>query len=93
MDRQVGGLKVDGIGIAYRGLLIRHLVMPGGLDDTKEILQFIKDELSPDCLVNLMDQYRPHYHAYRYDEMACWLTMHDFSEAFEYARYLGLRLA
>ncbi len=43
MDRQVGGLKVDDMGVACRGLLIRHLVMPGGLEDTREILKFIKD--------------------------------------------------
>ena len=92
MDRQVGGLKVDDMGVACRGLLIRHLVMPGGLEDTSEILKFIKEELAPDCLVNLMDQYRPHYHAYKYKEIARRLTMQEYREALVYAKKLGLRL-
>ena len=57
MDHQVGGLKVNKDGIAYQGLIIRHLMMPGGLEDSKEILKYIKQELSPDCAVNLMYQY------------------------------------
>jgi len=69
MHRQVGGLKTDQQGIAYRGLIIRHLMMPSGLEDTKGILRFIKAELSPDCLVNLMDQYRPAHQAFKYEEL------------------------
>jgi putative pyruvate formate lyase activating enzyme len=93
MDRQVGGLKLDDMGIAYRGLLIRHLVMPGGLEDTKEILEFIKNELSPDCLVNLMDQYRPYHQAYKYKEIARPLKHQEYREMWFYAKRLGLRLA
>lgn len=93
MDRQVGGLKTDEKGLAYRGLLIRHLVMPGGLEDTKNILRFIKDELSPDCLVNLMDQYYPAHNAYEYDEIAKPLSPRDYREAYNFAMSLGLRLA
>ncbi|HHU69584.1 MAG TPA: radical SAM protein [Thermoanaerobacterales bacterium] len=93
MDRQVGGLKTDKRGIAYRGLIIRHLVMPGGLNDTKEILKFIKDELSEDCLVNLMDQYSPAFKAFEYKEISMPLSYFEFEKAKNFAKKLGLRLA
>lgn len=93
MDRQVGGLKTDEHGIAYRGLIIRHLVMPGGLEDTREILRFIKEKLSPDCLVNLMDQYYPAHRAYEYEEIARRPSPGEFRQALAYARELGLNLA
>lgn len=92
MDRQVGGLKIDGRGIAYRGLLIRHLVLPGGLEDTKKVLRFIKEELSPDCLVNLMDQYYPAHQAHRYEELSRRLSRREYEAARAYAEELGLRL-
>ncbi|MFZ5753815.1 MAG: 4Fe-4S cluster-binding domain-containing protein [Bacillota bacterium] len=93
MDRQVGGLKLDDRGIAYQGLLIRHLMMPGGLEDTKKVLEFIKEELSPECLVNLMEQYYPEHQAFQYEEIARPLTREEFREAYLYAHKLGLRLA
>jgi len=93
MHRQVGGLKTDQQGIAYRGLIIRHLMMPSGLEDTKGILRFIKAELSPDCLVNLMDQYRPAHQAFKYEELSRRLSSREFREAVTLAETLGLRLA
>lgn len=92
MDKQVGGLKTDHRNIAYRGLLIRHLMLPGGLEDTKEVLDFIKDELSSDVLVNLMDQYTPCYKAFEYKEIAKRLDSSEYEQAYEYAKQLGLRL-
>jgi putative pyruvate formate lyase activating enzyme len=59
MHRQVGPLVFDGDGLARRGVLIRQLVMPGCLEDTREILEWISTHLSRDSYVNLMDQYRP----------------------------------
>jgi putative pyruvate formate lyase activating enzyme len=59
MHRQVGDLQIDEQGIARRGLLIRHLVLPGGLAGTREIMKFIAQNLSRDCYVNIMSQYRP----------------------------------
>jgi putative pyruvate formate lyase activating enzyme len=59
MHRQVGNLQVDEQGIAQRGLLIRHLVLPDGLAGTREIMKFIAQNLSPDSYVNVMSQYRP----------------------------------
>lgn len=63
MHRQVGVLAVDGRGVATRGLLIRHLVLPAGLADSEPILRFIAEELSPDSYLNIMAQYRPCYRA------------------------------
>jgi putative pyruvate formate lyase activating enzyme len=59
MHAQVGPLVVDEDGLARRGLLIRHLVMPGALEETRAILEWIASKLGPDTYVNLMDQYRP----------------------------------
>lgn len=92
MDRQVGGLKLDGEGVAKRGLLIRHLVLPGGLEETKGVLDFIKEELSPDTLVNLMAQYYPSYKAFDYPELSRRVTREEYTEAVAYARSLGLKL-
>ncbi|CCQ95887.1 Radical SAM domain protein [[Clostridium] ultunense Esp] len=92
MDRQVEGLKVDKRGIAYRGLLIRHLMLPGGLEDTKKVLEFIKKELSHDCLVNLMSQYYPTHKAFEYDEINRRLGFKEYQQAYAFAQKLGLRL-
>ncbi len=59
MHRQVGDLKIDAEGLAQRGLIIRHLVLPEGMAGTREIMSFIVEKLSDDSYVNLMDQYRP----------------------------------
>ncbi|MDA8227914.1 MAG: 4Fe-4S cluster-binding domain-containing protein [Desulfitobacterium hafniense] len=92
MDCQVGGLKINEQGIAYQGLLIRHLMMPGGIEDTKEILNFIKEELSPNCLVNLMDQYYPAHKANEFQEISRRLSSREYKEALNWAKELGLRL-
>jgi len=63
MHEQVGELKVDEEGLALRGVLVRHLVMPGLLDDTREIMRWIATALSCDTFVNVMDQYYPAYKA------------------------------
>jgi putative pyruvate formate lyase activating enzyme len=59
MHRQVGDLVLDADGLAVRGLLVRHLVMPGDVAGTREILRFLARDISPDTYVNLMDQYHP----------------------------------
>jgi putative pyruvate formate lyase activating enzyme len=63
MHRQVGDLVMDARGIAKWGLLVRHLVLPGGLAGSREIFRFLADEVSPDTYVNSMDQYRPEWNA------------------------------
>lgn len=92
MDKQVGGLKTDHRNIAYKGLLIRHLILPGGLEDTKKILEFIKEELSPDVMVNLMDQYYPSYKAFEYKQISKKLDFMEYKQAYSYGEKLGLRL-
>jgi putative pyruvate formate lyase activating enzyme len=59
MHRQVGALKMDERGLARRGVLVRHLVMPGGIAGTDEIMRFLAEEVSPDTYLNIMEQYSP----------------------------------
>ncbi len=98
MHRQVGDLVEDANGLAKRGLLLRHLVMPGELDETRAILEWIATELGPDTYVNLMDQYYPagavsadERGAARYPELTRRLTSAEFRTAKAIARDLGLR--
>jgi putative pyruvate formate lyase activating enzyme len=93
MHRQVGQLLVDGDGLARRGLILRHLVMPGALDETRAILQWIAEELGRDTYVNLMDQYYPagKVGAEHYSEIDRRITSREFGEARAAARELGLR--
>ncbi len=93
MDRQVGALEQNELGLARRGLLIRHLMLPGGLDDTKDILKFIKENLSAGCLVNLMSQYYPSHQSFLYPEIDKRLARDDYREAYKFAQGLGLNLA
>ncbi len=94
MHRQVGDLVLDANGIAQRGILLRHLVMPGQLDESRAILEWIAGELSPNTFVNLMDQYRPagKVSRTRYAEINRCLTSAEYREALEIAEGLGLRL-
>ena len=90
MHRQVGDLTMDGRGIARRGLLIRHLVMPNDAADSGEIMRFIAGEISINSYVNIMDQYRPCYQAYRFEEIDRRITVKEFTEAIDAARAAGL---
>jgi putative pyruvate formate lyase activating enzyme len=91
MHRQVGELQLDDRGIAQRGLLVRHLVMPGMTRDSEAILRFIVEELSPHTYVNIMDQYRPCFQAWRSPEIARRTTREEHRAVVEMARQLGLR--
>ncbi len=90
MHRQVGDLVVDERGIAQRGLIVRHLVMPGMADDSAQILHFIMDEISSQTYVNIMDQYRPCFEAGRWPEIARRTTHEEHRSVVEIARRLGL---
>jgi putative pyruvate formate lyase activating enzyme len=90
MHRQVGDLVLDEGGIALRGLMVRHLVMPGMMQDSDLILRFIADELSPRTYVNIMDQYRPCFQAGRSPEIARRTTSAEHHTVVEMARRLGL---
>jgi len=90
MQRQVGDLKVDVMGVAYRGLLIRHLVLPNSLSGGEKILEFITEEVSKDCYVNIMAQYRPCGKASEYEELSRRPTHGEYLRVVEFARKLGL---
>lgn len=95
MHRQVGSLVFDSSGRATRGVLIRHLVMPGSLEDTKEILTWIARELGPGSYVNVMDQYRPAGKVLdrgRFPELECRVVPGEHEEAVRIALGLGLRV-
>jgi putative pyruvate formate lyase activating enzyme len=91
MQRQVGVLQTEN-GVAARGLLVRHLVMPGCAEDSKRILRFIAEEVSPDTWVNVMPQYRPLYKAVEHPEIARPPTTEEFAEVRLYAQQLGMNL-
>jgi putative pyruvate formate lyase activating enzyme len=91
MHRQVGDLILDERGIAVRGILLRHLVMPDDVADTGEVMRFIATEISPDTYVNLMDQYHPAYKTHRYPEIDRLLTEDEYRKAWEAARREGIR--
>lgn len=94
MHDQVGPLTIDSSGLATRGVLIRHLVMPGGLDETRAVLEWIAQELGPDTYVNLMDQYHPagKVTGIRYPEINRRTTAAEFRAALQIALDLELRL-
>jgi len=94
MHRQVGDLALDSHGIAHRGVLLRHLVMPGQFEETQAILEWVATELGPKTYVNLMDQYRPtgKVAGDRFKEIGRPIATEEFAKAERLARDLGLRL-
>ena len=90
MHRQVGDLVIDQDGIARRGLLVRHLVLPNGLAGTGAAMRFLAEEVSPQTYVNLMDQYRPCYRAADHAELARRPTQGELDEAVRLARVSGI---
>jgi len=91
MQRQVGDLVLDEHDMARRGLILRHLVMPGLLDETEAILRFIATELGPGTYVNLMAQYYPAGRTGEFPEIDRHLHRDEFERALELADDLGLR--
>jgi putative pyruvate formate lyase activating enzyme len=90
MHRQVGDLELDDDGIAVKGLLVRHLVMPNGIAGTPEVMEFLAQEISPNTYVNVMDQYRPCGTADRDELVNRRLTAQEYREAVAAARAAGL---
>ncbi len=92
MHRQVGDLDFDESGLARRGVLVRHLVMPDAREDTRAIMRFLAEEISPDTYVNIMDQYRPEGRVgpQKYSEINRRITSRELEEAYEAARDAGL---
>jgi putative pyruvate formate lyase activating enzyme len=93
MHEQVGELRVDENGLALRGVIVRHLVMPGLLEDTGEIVRWLAGELSPDTYVNVMDQYYPAWKAKteaKFSNINREIRQTEFEQALAYARDAGL---
>lgn len=90
MHRQVGELKVDENGIAWRGLMIRHLVLPNNLAGTEAFVRFVAGRLTRSTYVNLMAQYRPEHHAGKYPELSRRITSSEYRQAAAWARDAGL---
>lgn len=90
MHRQVGDLKTDAAGIAMSGLIIRHLVLPGGLAGTREIMRFIAKNLSLDSYVNVMAQYRPCGKAAEIKGLNSNLLPQDYHDAVQAAKMEGI---
>ena len=87
---QVGDLQMDENGIAERGLLIRHLVMPGNLAGTEDLMKFIAEDISRDSYVNVMQQYRPEHKSRDYPEISRRITYDEYLGAVKTARRFGL---
>ncbi len=92
MHRQVGDLVTDEKGVAQRGILLRHLVLPGGLAGTPEIMRFLAEEISRDTYVNIMGQYRPEYKVREQgiEPLNRAVTPQEMTEAYKAARAAGL---
>lgn len=90
MYRQVGDLHIDDHGIATRGLLVRHLVLPRNLAGTNQIVHFLADEISRGTYLNLMDQYHPAYNASSYPELNRYVTTSEYNAAVRMAEVAGL---
>jgi putative pyruvate formate lyase activating enzyme len=90
MHRQVGDLVMDERGIARRGLLVRHLVLPKGLAGTPQVARFLAEEVSPDTYINVMDQYRPCYKANELPPLDHRTSRAEYNRALEQAREAGL---
>lgn len=90
MHRQVGELVVDEDGIALRGLMIRHLVLPHNIAGTDKFVQFVAKKLTRSTYVNIMAQYRPEHQAHKYPELSRRLTRDEYQQAIQWAREAGL---
>ncbi|GBD86448.1 radical SAM superfamily protein [bacterium BMS3Abin03] len=91
MHRQVGDLKISKRGLAQRGLLIRHLVLPNDIAGSKKVIDFVADEISTGSYINIMDQYRPAYNADKYEKLNRRITPSEYKEVIGYALRKGLR--
>lgn len=90
MHRQVGEVTTDDRGIALRGLMVRHLVMPNRVAGTRELVRWVAENLSTRTYVNIMSQYRVEFRAFEFPRIARAITSREFVEAIEWAREAGL---
>jgi putative pyruvate formate lyase activating enzyme len=90
MHRQVGVAKPAADGLMQRGLMIRHLVMPNDVSDSKKVIDWIANNLPKDTYLNIMSQYSPTYKAFDYPEISRKITREEYSDAVNYAKAAGL---
>ncbi len=90
MYRQVGDLQIDEDGLARRGLLVRHLVLPNNLAGTRKIVRFLARQISPHTYINIMAQYHPDYRADRYPLLNRRITPQEYQAAVQMAKEAGL---
>ncbi len=90
MYRQTGNLVVDEEGIAIRGLIVRHLVLPNGLSGTEGVMKFLAEEISKDVYISLMSQYFPAFKALEFKELSRRITADEYEEACQIMRKYGL---
>ncbi len=90
MHRQVGNLQLDENGIAQRGLLVRHLALPGNLAGSEAVIEFLANEISKDTYLNLMDQYRPCYRADENPPLDRTLSQDEYRQVLDLAKAYGL---
>lgn len=90
MHRQVGDLVIDEDCIARRGLLVRHLLLPGDAAATTEVIRFLSEVISPGTYLNIMDQYRPVYQACRFPELCRPISQEEYARALRMAAEAGL---
>ena len=90
MHRQVGVLKTDDKGIALRGLILRHLIMPNNVASTDKFVQWVAENLPHDTYVNIMGQYHPEFKAFDYPEIARRITIEEYRRSLAWAKQHGL---
>jgi putative pyruvate formate lyase activating enzyme len=90
MHRQVGVAKPASDGLMYRGLMIRHLVMPNRISGANQVIEWIAENLPKDTYLNIMSQYRPMYKAFDYPEISRRITREEYKEVVDRAKELGL---
>jgi len=90
MHRQVGVAKPSKDGLMYRGLMIRHLVMPNGVSGTKNVIEWIAKNLPRDTYLNIMSQYRPMHKALEYPQISRRISRHEYRSAVKWAKDAGL---
>ena len=90
MFRQVGELKLDEAGVAQRGLVVRHLILPGGISGSQDSLTWLAEEVSPGVTVSIMSQYSPQHRAGQFPELARGITPEEYRAVVRLAHKLGL---
>ncbi len=91
MHRQVGDLIVDKQGVATRGLLVRHLVLPNDLANSEKVIEFLAEEISKDTYLNLMAQYHPAYKAHKSPLLDRRITTEEYQKVIIFAKEHGMR--